>query len=201
MCQAGAGTCADGKARACRADGSGYVEFDCDPVQGMTCMPDGCKGQCSLSEIGASYIGCDYYPTVTLNPVWSGFDFAVAVGNASDQTAHITVTRGSTSVASQTIEKAGIQVIKLPWVAELKGGDVNACQEPPEPGNTRLVAGGAYRLRSDVPITVYQFSPLTYEIDPPPAECPVGTQCPGGLELRRASRSRTTRRCSFRSTH
>jgi len=143
-------------------------------------MPDGCKGQCSLSEIGASYIGCDYYPTVTLNPVWSGFDFAVAVGNASDQTAHITVSRGSASVASQTIDKGGIQVIKLPWVAELKGGDVNACQEPPEPGNTRLVAGGAYRLRSDVPITVYQFSPLTYQIDPPPAECPVGTQCPGG---------------------
>jgi hypothetical protein len=174
------GTCADGKARTCAADGSGFIEFDCDPVQGMACTPDGCKGQCSLSEIGASYIGCDYYPTVTLNPVWSGFDFAVAVGNASDQTAHVTVTRGSTSVATQAVEKGGIQVIKLPWVPELKGGDVNACQDPPDPGGTRIVANGAYRLRSDVPITVYQFSPLTYEIDPPPAACPVGTQCPGG---------------------
>ena len=83
-------------------------------------------------------------------------------------------------IATQSIDKGGIQVIKLPWVADLKGGDVNACQEPPDPGSTRVVAAGAYRLRSDVPITVYQFSPLTYEIDPPPAACPVGTQCPGG---------------------
>jgi hypothetical protein len=182
VCTPNTGTCADGKAKACKPDGSGYVEFECDPVQGMTCAADGCKGTCASAAIDASYIGCDYYPTVTLNPVWSGFDFAVAVGNASDAPAHVTVSRGAASVATPTIDKKGIAVIKLPWVTELKGGDVDACQEPPDPGATRVVAGGAYRLRSDVPVTVYQFSPLEYEIDPPPASCPVGTQCPGGLE-------------------
>jgi hypothetical protein len=183
VCQPGVGsTCSNGKANACRGDGSGYFEFECDPVQGMTCDPDGCKGVCADAAVGPSYLGCDYYPTVTLNPVWSGFDFAVAVGNASDQPAHVTVTRGAMSIATQMIDKGGIEVIKLPWVAELKGGDVNACQEPPDPGSTRVVTSGAYRLRSDVPVTVYQFSPLTYEIDPPPAACPVGTQCPGGME-------------------
>ena len=40
---------------------------------------------------------------------------------------------------------------------------------------------GAYRLRTDQPVTVYQLSPLTYQIDPPPAECPVGTKFPGGV--------------------
>jgi IgGFc binding protein len=182
VCTPNTGSCSGGKAKACKPDGSGFVEFECDPVQGMTCAPDGCKGSCASSTIDASYIGCDYYPTVTLNPVWSGFDFAVAVGNASDVAARVTVTRGTAAVASQTIDKKGIAVIKLPWVAELKGGDVDACQEPPDPGATRVVAGGAYRLRSDVPVTVYQFSPLTYEIDPAPANCPIGTQCPGGLE-------------------
>jgi hypothetical protein len=148
----------------------------------MTCATDGCKGTCASAAVNASYIGCDYYPTVTLNPVWSGFDFAVAVGNASDTTAHVTVSRAGATIAAQTIEKKGIAILKLPWVAELKGGDVDACQEPPDPGATRIVAGGAYRLRADVPVTVYQFSPLTYEIDPVPMACPVGTQCPGGLE-------------------
>ncbi|HMJ54000.1 MAG TPA: IgGFc-binding protein [Polyangiaceae bacterium] len=182
VCQPGQSSCSAGRAKACRADGSGYVEFDCDPVQGMTCEPGGCKGPCAETWTAASYIGCDYYPTVTLNPVWSGFDFAVAVGNASEAPAHVTVTRGSTAVATETVDRAGIQIIKLPWVTELKGGDVNACQSPPEPGNTRVVADGAYRLRTDVPVTVYQFSPLTYEIAPVPVDCPVGTQCPGGLD-------------------
>jgi hypothetical protein len=182
VCTPNTGSCADGKAKACKPDGSGYVEFECDPVQGMTCAPDGCKGSCASAAVHASYIGCDYYPTVTLNPVWSGFDFAVAVGNASDGAAHVTVSRAGMTVAAEVVDRKGLAVLKLPWVAELKGGDVDACQEPPDPGPTRVVAGGAYRLRSDVPVTVYQFSPLTYEIDPPPASCPIGTQCPGGLE-------------------
>jgi len=182
VCSPNAGSCADGKAKACKSDGSGYVEFECDPVQGMTCLPDGCKGICAAAAVNASYIGCDYYPTVTLNPVWSGFDFAVAVGNGSDAPAHVNVSRAGATVAAETIDKKGIAVLRLPWVAELKGGDVDACQEPPDPGGTRVVTGGAYRLRADVPVTVYQFSPLTYEIDPAPMTCPVGTQCPGGLE-------------------
>ena len=182
VCQPGQASCTNGVAKACKSDGSGFVEFECDAVQGMSCEPSGCKGSCAETWTTTSYIGCDYYPTVTLNPVWSGFDFAVAVGNASDQPAHLTITRGSTSVAAETVDAGGIRIVKLPWVPELKGGDVNACQTPPDPGNTRVVLGGAYRLRSDVPVTAYQFSPLTYEISPAPASCPVGTQCPGGLD-------------------
>jgi len=183
ICVPKTGTCSSGKAKACSADGLSLAEFDCDPMQGMTCAPDGCHGACSPPELGPSYIGCDYYPTVTLNPVWSGFDFAVAVANASvSSDAHITVTRGAAAVSAATIAAGGIEVVKLPWVPELKGGDVDPCQNPPPPGVTRIVPQGAYRLRSDAPVTVYQFSPLTYEIDPVPADCPVGTKCPGGLE-------------------
>src|SRR5262249_29525339 len=128
VCTPGEGTCAGGKATACNADGTGFVDFECDPVQGMTCEADGCKRQCSLGEIFQSYIGCDYFPTVTRNPVWSGFDFAAAVGNTSTQMAHITVTRGATMVETRAIAAGGLEVFKLPWVPELKGGDVDACQ-------------------------------------------------------------------------
>ncbi len=178
-CVPGQGSCKNGQAKSCKADGSGYVEFTCDPVQGMTCTDAGCTGTCSPGELGPSYIGCDYYPTVTLNPVWSGFDFAVAVANASEKVAKITVTRGSNTVQTASIAAGNLSVIKLPWVAALKGDDVDACQNPPDPGATRLVKGGAYRVRSDQPITVYQLSPLQYEIDPPPSGCPVATQCGG----------------------
>src|SRR5271170_507668 len=36
---------------------------------------------CTDSNSRHSYIGCDYWPTVTLNPVYEQFDFAVAVSN------------------------------------------------------------------------------------------------------------------------
>jgi hypothetical protein len=173
-------TCANGKATLCRDDGA-LIQFECDATQGMVCEPGGCTGKCSPASLGQSYKGCDYWPTMTLNPVWSGFDFAVAVANAGTDAANVTVTRGATSVKNVTVAAGTLEVIKLPWVTELKGGDVDACQNPPDPGATRVVTGGAYRVRSDAPVTVYQFSPLEYEISPAPADCPVGTKCPGGV--------------------
>ncbi len=147
----------------------------------MTCTPSGCTGACATAAAAASYIGCDYYPTVTLNPVWSGFTFAAAVANAGDQPASITVTRGASSIMQTSIMPQSLATIALPWVPELKGGDVDACQTTPDPGVTRLVPQGAYRLRSTGPVSVYQLSPLEYQLTPVPAGCPVATQCPGGI--------------------
>ena len=185
-CTPGAASCADGRATLCREDGTGVDSFDCDPMQGMRCEANGCKGICAPPEVTASYIGCDYYPTVTLNPVWSGFDFAVAIANASDSPARVLVTRGDMSVRELTVAVDGLEVVKLPWVSALKGGDQNACQVPPEPGDSRVVKDGAYRVRSDRPVTVYQFSPLQYEIEESDAKwatCPRGIDpmCPGGM--------------------
>jgi len=183
-CTPGEASCAQGTAKLCREDGSGFDVFDCDALQGMTCAADGCKGACAPPEVTTSYIGCDYYPTVSLNPVWQGFDFAVAVSNASDAPAHVVVSRGEAMVRELTVGVDALEIVKLPWVTELKGGDQNACQIPPDPGSSRVVKDGAYRLRSDRPVTVYQFSPLQYQLgtaDNPPEGCPVGTMCPGGV--------------------
>jgi hypothetical protein len=183
-CTPGEASCSDGNAQICREDGSGFDAFDCDEMQGLTCEADGCKGACAPPEVTSSYIGCDYYPTVTLNPVWSGFDFAIAVSNASAAPAHVIVSRGDSMVQELTLAVDELQIVKLPWVAGLKGGDQDACQVPPEPGDSRVVKQGAYRVRSDHPVTVYQFSPLQYEIGKAgdtPADCPIGTKCPGGI--------------------
>ena len=178
-CIPGIGSCSGGVAKWCRSDGTEGV-FECDATQGMTCEADGCKGACTPPELENSYLGCDYFPTVTLNPVWKGFDYAVAIANAGDSKAKVTITRGGTAVQSTEVAPGLLEVIKLPWVTELKGGDVDACQIPPDPGLTRVVKGGAYRVRTDQPVTVYQLSPLTYQIAPVPAACPIGKKCGPG---------------------
>lgn len=170
-CVPGATSCADGKATWCRDNGT-LARFECDAKQGLTCESGGCIGECALSEVRDSYIGCDYYPTITLNPVWSGFSFAVAVSNTADAPTEVTITRGGTEVTKATVNAKELRTFELPWVAELKGGDVQ-CTTPPLPGATRVVKDGAYRLRSNRPVTVYQFSPLHYKLDPIPTACPV----------------------------
>jgi hypothetical protein len=174
-CVPGQTSCANGHATWCRNDGT-LAEFECDATQGLTCEPGGCRGPCALNEVQDSYIGCDYYPTVTLNPVWHGFSFAIAVSNTQSQATLVTITRGDTTLKSVSVPGNALSTFELPWVPELKGGDV-ACTDPPPAGATRLVKQGAYRVRSDRPVTVYQFSPLEYQLGKTiaeiPADCPV----------------------------
>lgn len=178
-CSPGEATCDGGRARHCNAEGTAFVHFECDVEQGMTCESDGCKGICSPAELGASYQGCDYYPTVTPNPVYDGFQFAVAVANSGAQPARVIVTRGDEAYAEQSVPAGGLRTIPLPWVTELKGGDQDACQVPPPLSGSRRVEDGAYRLRSDQPVSVYQFNPLQYELAPAPESCPLRERCPG----------------------
>src|SRR5262249_41428850 len=50
---------------------------------------------CAPANLGDSYIGCDYYPTVTGNTVGTLFDFAVAIANTSNEPAAISITGGA----------------------------------------------------------------------------------------------------------
>ncbi len=177
-CQPKATSCANGKATLCREDGQSTLEFDCDATQGMKCAATGCTGSCAPPTLGPSYLGCDYYPTVTPNPVWKGFEFAIAVANAGSKATHATVTRGSSTIVERNLAPGEVALLPLPWVDELKGGDVDVCQKAPAVGASRRVVDGAYRVRTDQPVTVYQFSPLTYELKGAAAAgCPVASGC------------------------
>jgi hypothetical protein len=121
---------------------------------------------CTESLTRNSYIGCDYWPTVTLNPVWSGFDFAVAVSNPQSAAVHVTITGGAlASPLAVTIPAGAVQAIPLPWVTALKGPDFDKNTVVGPSGTSRIVRGGAYHLQTDVPVSVYQFNALEYEID------------------------------------
>jgi hypothetical protein len=104
-----------------------------------------------------TYVGCDYWPTVTSNLVQDIFDFTVAVANVGTETANVTVT-GPNGVNKKITVKGGeLGKVFLPWVAALKG--------PKDTGVTAsvLANGGAYHLVSDIPVVVYQFNPLEFK--------------------------------------
>jgi len=160
VCLPGTGYCEGDTAYACLDDGSGHEQQTCDGLQGIICEEGKgqCAGACTPESLGTSYIGCDYYPTITPNPLLTNtniFSFAVAVANTTNQQADVTVTRGANQVAMVSVPANSVQVIPLPWVNELLTGGNNV-------GVSKIAVDGAYRLRSTQPVTVYQYNPLQY---------------------------------------
>jgi hypothetical protein len=121
-------------------------------------------GTCAAAASEHSNVGCEFWPTVVFNPVWSAFDFAAVVANASTEPAQISVDQGGAPVATATIPPGGIAPVILPWVTALKGGDFDDDTNGSRPIASVLVPGGAYHLTSTVPVTVWQYNPLEYEI-------------------------------------
>jgi hypothetical protein len=167
LCVPGTGTCMGEVSHACNADGQGYTDVDCDPVQGETCGSAGvCEGACSPKSLGQTYLGCDYYPTVTGNPVVQEYDFAVVVSNTAGVDATITIDGGALTMPTTFTAPAGKAVThNLPWVPELKlcmaSDNLTCASSLHDPGV--LKAKGAYHLRSTQPVTVYQFNPIEYK--------------------------------------
>ncbi|HUJ57031.1 MAG TPA: IgGFc-binding protein [Kofleriaceae bacterium] len=173
LCVPNTGTCNGNDSHACNSMGTGYVDTTCDPVQGESCdaTMGVCTGACAPLTLGLSYIGCEYFPTVTGNLVGNNFDFAVAIANTGSQPAMVTIEDGAlTSPMTVTVAPATLLVQKLPWQQTLK-----LCNNPdtPETGGCNGVAPpsaaqvskGAYHLRSTSPVTVYQFNSLEYVIN------------------------------------
>jgi hypothetical protein len=143
---------------------------------------------CEQAEAEHAYVGCEYWPTVVANEVFPIFDYAVIVANGGLEAADVSVT-GPGGVDSEAVVAPGqVAKIFLPWVDALKfwkrSDGVN-----PESAASVLVAGGAYRLASSRPVSVYQFSPLEYKsVGGPPGKIwgdvdgpgPLNGTCEGG---------------------
>lgn len=123
---------------------------------GMGHAPIGDPTTCEEAQAAKTYVGCDYWPTVTGNLVSDVFDFAVAVANVGMDDAHVQVTGPNGVSRSVAVAPGSLNKIILPWVAELKGPNLIPM------GASVLSKGGAYHLVSDRPVVVYQFSPLEF---------------------------------------
>lgn len=167
----------------------GTIPVDLDSgVNGDASWFVGDPKTCAEAASSKSYVGCDFWPTVTANSVWEIFDFTVVVANTQDTAASVSIERGGNVVAEGTVEPNSLGKFYLPWVPELKGPAVNECGYLNQVLNTSVRApGGAYHLTTSVPVTVYQFNALEYKpAGGPPGKdwssCP-GNSCPGGTCL------------------
>jgi hypothetical protein len=137
---------------------------------------------CAQAVQAHSYIGCDYWPTVVSNNVWSIFDFTVVVANAGQSTANITVTGPSNTNQTAMVAPGQLAKIYLPWVPALKGPDSDTCGSASGLASSVKAVGGAFHLVSSVPVTVYQFNALEYKGQGGPpgkswAACPGNNAC------------------------
>ena len=156
-CVPGSTTCDGLDVYQCGADGhKGTVPIaHCQ----SSCSSGTCSDPCGQAAVNKSYLGCDYYPTVTMNSgLVAGFSFAVAVTNSTTTAANVTITGGVPAQnISQTVQPNQLATIKLPWVDALKGTSGAEA--------SILLANGAYHLVSDQPVSVYQFNALEYVIN------------------------------------
>lgn len=159
----------------CSPDGARWVDgSSCNTDDGESCNAGVCVNRCSASTTGRSYLGCDYWPTVTAN---SGLDpnfaFAVVLSNPQSYPVRASITGGALG-APREVELApgAIETVALPWVNELVqfNPSYRGCRpqlgercQGARPTSSVLRRGGAYHVHANGPIAAYQFNPLTFE--------------------------------------
>ncbi|HEY2366527.1 MAG TPA: IgGFc-binding protein, partial [Polyangiaceae bacterium] len=153
-CVPGSGTCNGSTASLCNSLGTGYTTSTCDSQLGLSCQAGVCVGDCS--NIGQSYIGCEYYAATMLNDQLdqTTFPFAISVANTTSKAATVTVSGPQTVTGSPfTISANSIQSIVLPWESSVSATT-----------GTLKQTGGAYHVKSTEPVTVYQFNARDYQV-------------------------------------
>ncbi|MFH1132715.1 MAG: IgGFc-binding protein [Pseudomonadota bacterium] len=155
-CDPAHGMCKGDTAYECTAEGKVGAKIKICPKD--HCENGQCTDPCSVAATRRSYIGCNYWPTVTANsPLGRDFSFSVVVSNPQTEDVVVNVSsRTNLNLATEVIPAQSIGTIKLPWVDDLK---LKHGQEA-----SVLAKDGAYHLESSAPVTVYQFNPLNYEL-------------------------------------
>ncbi|HWZ90274.1 MAG TPA: IgGFc-binding protein [Polyangiaceae bacterium] len=119
---------------------------------------------CDDAKTNRTYVGCEFWPTITYNPVYTDFDFAVVIANGGDADAQINVTGPAGFTKTATVTAGGLTPIILPWVPELKGPEFSRTNTSGGRANASVrVNGGAYHVTSSVPVTAWQFNTLEYQ--------------------------------------
>jgi hypothetical protein len=117
---------------------------------------------CNEAKATKSYVGCDYWPTVNANTVWSIFDFAVVVSNTGKTPSDIQVTGPNGFMRQVQVPAGELRKIFLPWVPSLKGADQSECANAGPMTASVSAPNSAYHLVSSTPVIVAQFSALQY---------------------------------------
>jgi hypothetical protein len=160
-CQPNQRYCEGNQVYQCDANGtSGQVVETCDEAGGETCVAGNCVSLCEQAEDTNSYIGCEYWAASTANPQLDGAfnnDYSLVVHNGNEVPATVSITKNEAAVTQEVVQPGEMKVIQLAYDPDLK--------LDPENMESMIVVGGAYHVISTVPVTVYQFNPLNYELN------------------------------------
>jgi hypothetical protein len=166
VCEPAETVCLGQTSHACLGDGTGYVDDNCGDEAGELCSEDTglCEKPCDPESLASSYLGCEYYPTITGNMLSNQFSFAVIIANYHGNDAVATIDGGGLAVAEQfAVPARSVVVRNLPWNEDLKLCNADAWEDCRYP--TRFSARsdrGAFHLSTTLPVAVYQFNPLDY---------------------------------------
>lgn len=143
---------------------------------------------CADAKRQVGYVGCDFWPTLVANPVWTTFSPGIALANEGkrgDPSASVTVDGPGGFHQVVQVPPGAHASLEVPWVAELKGPEWSAANTSGgRLAESRRVNGGAYHVQSDVPIAVWQLNPAQQQ--------QVDDGCPQGLATCRASSNDAT---------
>jgi hypothetical protein len=118
---------------------------------------------CAEANGARTYVGCEFWPTVTANPVWVEFDPAVIVANGQTVDAMVTVDGPSGFHQDVAVPAGTLQTVLLKWVPGLKGPEFSLANTSQGRLTTSArVDKGAYHMTATVPVTAWQFNPLQY---------------------------------------
>jgi hypothetical protein len=178
MCDGACPICVSA-ARCCSDDGHAVLQCNSqgtarDPLEtcpaNTLCLDGACVEPCANAASANGYEGCEFYATNTINAALGhgipgqdrdSFPFAVVVTNAWPVTAHVVVeSRTLAATISYDVAPHDARRIDLPWNLALAEGNDFA-----DPHSAR-VTGGAFHLRSDLPVAAYQFNPANYFMYP-----------------------------------
>lgn len=175
-CRPGELWCADDIIIECDSEGTWVQQSDCSK-ENKVCAAGKCRDlspECAKSMNERSYIGCEYLAAPLANTPLNynngklipgePFNFAVAIANDNAAHAKIEISDGEEGEVQNFYEvPAGEMIVvdDLPWKKLIKDPYTSAVYQA-RIFATRQIPNAAYYIRSDLPITVYQFNPLQY---------------------------------------
>jgi hypothetical protein len=170
-CQPNEASCDGFDVVRCSADGQAKVkEATCDSEHGSACRLGVCKQLCDEASREHSNVGCEYWAVDLDNAVVStgnaaAQQYAVVVSNAEpDLVANVVVDEDTSApgqpnavrtVATARVGPHALEVFKL-GPKEVDGSAPGTF----DTGTHTALSRNAFRVRSDVPLVVYQFNPL-----------------------------------------
>lgn len=141
----------------CNDTGTGWLNTTIDCPAGETgarCHEGQCLDLCDLAKLTASHVACEYWPVVLPNPQLNNVyksgnesEYAVVIANNNEEyAAHVDIEYfGGEFTRSLSVAPGLDAIVKLPYY---------------EVENT-VKTKKAFRLTSTVPVSVYQFNPIS----------------------------------------